>query len=340
LNKNRNPHLSKEEIEEYLKNYYGQEQVLWVSDGIIGDDTDGHIDDTVRFVNENTVLTVVEDNPEDENYEILQTNLRELQEMKLLDGSPLNIIELPMPDPVIWEDQRLPASYANFYISNKHVIVPTYRCEQRRNSFRNHPKMFPRKKSGRYRFHRNYLGIGQFSLFKPTRTEYEKGVNEFVKSGLTMKTADLVKPPLIAESPVNFECKVLEIKTLGTEAGAGNLVICEVLKIHIQKKFLDENGNLDQRKINLVSRLGANWYGITSEETLFEVPKPLQNKGIGYDQLPTEIKNSKIFTGNDLGMLANIEVLPTGNFYSDENKHSEAQQFLMQSKIEEACKNH
>lgn len=132
--------------------------------------------------------------------------------------------------------------------------------------------------------------------------------------------------------------QVLEIKTLGTEAGAGNLVICEVLKIHIQEKFLDENGNLDQRKLNLVSRLGANWYGITSEETLFEVPKPLQNKGIGYDQLPTEIKNSKIFTGNDLGMLANIEVLPTGNFYSDENKHSEAQQFLMQSKIEEAWK--
>jgi agmatine deiminase len=169
LNKNRNPHLSKEEIEEYLKNYYGQEQVLWVSDGIIGDDTDGHIDDTVRFVNENTVLTVVEDNPEDENYEILQTNLRELQEMKLLDGSPLNIIELPMPDPVIWEDQRLPASYANFYISNKHVIVPTYRCE-RRNSFRNHPKMFPRKKSGRNRFYRNYLGIRKFPLFEPTRT--------------------------------------------------------------------------------------------------------------------------------------------------------------------------
>lgn len=146
LNKNRNPHLSKEEIEEYLKNYYGQEQVLWVSDGIIGDDTDGHIDDTVRFVNENTVLTVVEDNPEDENYEILQTNLRELQEMKLLDGSALNIIELPMPDAVIWENQRLPASYANFYISNKHVIVPTYRCSKDEIALEIIQKCFPERK--------------------------------------------------------------------------------------------------------------------------------------------------------------------------------------------------
>jgi agmatine deiminase len=130
LNQNRNPHLSQAQIEQYLKDYYGQKQILWVSDGIVGDDTDGHIDDTVRFVNENTVLTVVEDNPEDENYELLQTNLRELQAMRLLNGEPLNIIELPMPDAVIYEDVRLPASYANFYISNGHVIVPTYRCDK------------------------------------------------------------------------------------------------------------------------------------------------------------------------------------------------------------------
>ena len=130
LNKNRNPHLSQAQIEQYLKDYYGQSQILWVSDGIVGDDTDGHIDDTVRFVNENTVLTVVEDNHEDENYELLQTNLRELQAMRLPNGEPLNIIELPMPDAVIYEDVRLPASYANFYISNGHVIVPTYRCEK------------------------------------------------------------------------------------------------------------------------------------------------------------------------------------------------------------------
>lgn len=130
LNPNRNPQFNQEEIESYLKDFYGVDQILWVDEGIVGDDTDGHIDDTIRFVNEDTVLTVVEKNPEDDNYEILQQNLKQLQEMKLLDGTPLNIIELPMPDPVIWEDQRLPASYANFYISNKHVIVPTYRCDK------------------------------------------------------------------------------------------------------------------------------------------------------------------------------------------------------------------
>jgi len=128
LNKNRNPHLTKDEIEDYLKNFYGIQQILWVSDGIVGDDTDGHIDDTVRFVNYNTVLTVVEDDVHDANYQLLQTNLLELKAMRLPDGQPLNIIELPMPSAVEYEGVRLPASYANFYISNAHVIVPTYRC--------------------------------------------------------------------------------------------------------------------------------------------------------------------------------------------------------------------
>ncbi len=127
LNPNRNPHLNQLQIEEYLYNYYGVKQVLWVDDGIVGDDTDGHIDDTVRFVNEDTVITVVEEDKNDDNYHLLQTNLKQLKEMQLPDGKSLNIIELPMPDAVIYEDQRLPASYANFYISNKHVIVPTFR---------------------------------------------------------------------------------------------------------------------------------------------------------------------------------------------------------------------
>lgn len=175
--------------------------------------------------------------------------------------------------------------------------------------------------------------VQQISL---ASTEYDKGVNEFQKSGLTMKPADLVKPPLIAESPVNFECKVLEVKPLGTEGGAGNLIICEVMKIHIQEKYLDADGNLDQKKLNLVSRLGGNWYGKTSPESLFEVPKPLLKKGIGYDKLPLEIKNSKIFTGNDLGMLANVETLPEGIFSADEDTHKEAQKQLLQSNIEKA----
>ncbi len=130
LNENRNPHLNRQQIETYLCSYYGVEQILWVDEGIIGDDTDGHIDDTVRFVNEDTVLTVIEENKSDENYALLQTNLKQLQQMRLLNGKQLNVIELPMPDEIIYEDQRLPGSYANFYISNRHVIVPTYRCDK------------------------------------------------------------------------------------------------------------------------------------------------------------------------------------------------------------------
>lgn len=126
LNENRNPHLTKEQIEQYLLDYYGQDQVLWLGDGIIGDDTDGHIDDITRFVTEDTVLTVVENDPNDENHPILQENLESLKTMRLLDGRPLNIVELPMPKPVIYEDQQLPASYANFYIANKTVIVPVF----------------------------------------------------------------------------------------------------------------------------------------------------------------------------------------------------------------------
>ena len=130
LNPNRNPHLNQQQIEEYLMNYYGVEQILWVDEGIVGDDTDGHIDDTVRFVNEDTVLTVVEENKNDENYEILQHNLKQLKQMRLLNGKQLNIIELPMPDAVEYDEQRLPAAYANFYITNKYVIVPTYRSSK------------------------------------------------------------------------------------------------------------------------------------------------------------------------------------------------------------------
>lgn len=181
----------------------------------------------------------------------------------------------------------------------------------------------------------NFDIVQQVSL---ASTEYENGINEFIKSGLTMKKADLVKPFLIAESPVNFECKVLEIKTFGNFGGAGNLVIAEVVKIHINEKYLDETGNLNQAKLDLVARLGNNWYSRNNENNLFEVPKPLATKGIGFDQLPDEIKFSKVFTGNDLGMLANVEKLPLGNYSSDESVHKKAQEFLLESKIAEAWK--
>ena len=129
LNANRNPHLNQMQIEKYLCDYYGAEQILWIDEGIIGDDTDGHIDDTVRFVNEDTVIAVVEENKQDENYNLLQQNLKQLNKMRLLNGKQLNIIELPMPCEVIYEEQRLPASYANFYISNHSVIVPVFNCK-------------------------------------------------------------------------------------------------------------------------------------------------------------------------------------------------------------------
>lgn len=127
LNTNRNPHLNQKQIEEYLHNYYGVENILWLGDGIVGDDTDGHIDDLTRFVNENTVVTVIEENKADENYTVLQENLKTLNGLKLENGKSLDIVELPMPSAVVYEDMRLPASYANFYIGNKFVIVPTFR---------------------------------------------------------------------------------------------------------------------------------------------------------------------------------------------------------------------
>lgn len=134
LNKNRNPHLSQKEIEQYLVDFYGVEHFLWLGDGIVGDDTDGHIDDITRFVNEDTVVTVVEEDKADENYHLLQENLKELKIMRLESGKQLNIVELPMPAPVIYEDQRLPASYANFYIGNEYVVVPTFRDEKNDDS--------------------------------------------------------------------------------------------------------------------------------------------------------------------------------------------------------------
>ena len=153
----------------------------------------------------------------------------------------------------------------------------------------------------------NYDIVQQMSL---SSTEYAEGVNEFVKSGLTHIPSELVKPYRVAESPVQFECKVNEIIELGQEGGAGNLIICEVVKIHINEAVLDENGNIDQYKIDLVSRMGGNWYS-RSNQGLFEVPKPISTLGIGVDNIPTFIKKSTVFDGNDLGMLGNIEALPS-----------------------------
>jgi agmatine deiminase len=126
LNENRNPHLTQKQIEEYLHNYYGVTNILWLGDGIVGDDTDGHIDDITRFVNEDTVVTVMESDRTDDNYALLKENRKLLDGMKLENGKSLNVVELPMPAAVVYEDMRLPASYGNFYIANNYVIVPTF----------------------------------------------------------------------------------------------------------------------------------------------------------------------------------------------------------------------
>ena len=146
LNANRNPTLNRSQLEKYLAGYYGVQQVLWVKDGIAGDDTDGHIDDTIRFVNRDTVITVVEENATDENYLPLQQNLSQLRKMRLLNGRQLNIVELPMPDAVIYDGQRLPASYANFYICNAAVIVPTFRSKNDERALRIIQECFPSRR--------------------------------------------------------------------------------------------------------------------------------------------------------------------------------------------------
>ena len=154
----------------------------------------------------------------------------------------------------------------------------------------------------------NYDIVQQMSL---SSTEYGKGVNEFEKAGLTPLASQTIKPPRVAESPVQFECRVNEVISLGTEGGAGNLVICEVLKMHINDAILDADGKIDPVKLDAVSRMGGNWYG-RAKQGMFEVPKPLSRLGIGFDQLPETIRTSKLLTGNDLAMLANVEVLPKG----------------------------
>jgi hypothetical protein len=197
----------------------------------------------------------------------------------------------------------------------------------------------------------NFDIVQQASL---SSTEYADGVNEFLKSGLTQIPSDIVKPYRVKESPVQFECKVNQIIALGTGGGAGNLVVCEVLKIHIDEKVLDENGAIDQRKIDLVSRLGNNWYS-RSNQGLFEVPKPIASLGIGVDAIPNFVKVSDVFCGNDLGMLGNVQALPTreevtifveNNFAvkgvlsaDDEKKiHQKAKEYLSQNDVLSAWK--
>ncbi|MFK5879100.1 MAG: flavin reductase family protein [Flavobacteriaceae bacterium] len=154
----------------------------------------------------------------------------------------------------------------------------------------------------------NYPIVEQMSL---ASTEYEKGENEFVKAGFTEVPSLKVKPPRVAESPVSFECVVDDIIELGDEGGAGNLIISRVVQIHIDNKYLDENGDLDTKKLDLVARLGGSWYSRVTEDSLFEIPKPIATKGIGVDQLPKHIFETEVLSNNNIGRLGNVERIPS-----------------------------
>ena len=149
--------------------------------------------------------------------------------------------------------------------------------------------------------------VHQMSL---ASSPYGSDVSEFEKAGFTSLVSDMITPPRVKESPVQFECKVNEVIELGDQGGAGNLIICEVLRIHVKESLLDQNEMIDQHKIDLVSRMGGNWYCRADKNSMFEIQKPITTCGIGFDALPTDIRNSSILSGNDLGQLAGIEQLP------------------------------
>ena len=160
----------------------------------------------------------------------------------------------------------------------------------------------------------NYDIVQQTSL---ASTEYPEGTNEVSKSGLTPLDSELIKSKRVAESPVQMECKVRQVIELGDQGGAGNLILAEVVMMHINENVLDSNGKIDQNKIELVARLGGNWYSKGFGDALFEVEKPLTTLGIGVDSIPQEIRNSKFLTGNDLGILGNVEHLPDETAVND-----------------------
>jgi len=194
----------------------------------------------------------------------------------------------------------------------------------------------------------DYNMVQQVSL---ASCEYPKEINEFIKAGFTAEDSTLIRPPMVKESKVKLECLVKEIKPLGTEGGAGNLVICEVIFMHIDDSILDENNKIDQTKLHHIARLGGDWYAKIDSSNLFKVPKPNTQLGIGIDALPSAIKNSKHLSGNDLGMLANIHVMPENKFenlpqniksaiadcnFNEESIHKLAKNLLQKNQIEEA----
>lgn len=188
----------------------------------------------------------------------------------------------------------------------------------------------------------NYDMVQQMSL---SSTEYDREINEFTKAGFTEVPSDTIRPPRVAEAPVQFECKVNQIISLGSEGGAGNLIIAEVVKLHVDENILDADGKIDPYKIDTVARLGGNWYS-RPKLSLFEVEKPLRTLGIGVDALPKVIRMSSILTGNDLGILGNLERLPfteeiehvkaTTDVSDEEQVHNKAHTMLSKGDAKEA----
>lgn len=190
----------------------------------------------------------------------------------------------------------------------------------------------------------NYDMVQQMSL---ASSPFPKGVNEFIKAGFTPIPSELVKPFRVKESPVQLECKVIEVKELGKLGGAGNLIICEIIKIHIDESVLNSENQIDTKKIDLVARMGDNWYCRATGDALFEVQKPITSIGVGFDAIPDLIKNSTILTGNNLGLLGSIETLPNKDeiqefrlslkpFSNEEEKHHYAKSLLELNKVKEA----
>lgn len=246
-----------------------------------------------------------------------------------------------------------PFSFFNVFSANPPILVfsparsgRTNKTKDTYNNIKSHPEVVINVV--------NYNIVHQMSL---ASSPFHSDINEFKKAGLTELDSESILPKRVAESPVQFECKVTEIKELGKEGGAGNLIICEILKIHINRNILNENKMIDQKKIDLVSRMGGNWYCRADNNSMFEINKPISSIGIGVDKIPNDILNSKILSGNDIGQLGGIEELPNENDVNDyklielsdlfvtleddpnkleEELHKEAKKLLLENKLNEA----
>lgn len=242
-----------------------------------------------------------------------------------------------------------PFSFFNLFSSNPPIVVFSPARRVRDGSIKHSLENV-------YEVPEVVINIVSYSLVQQASlasTEYPKGVNEFVKTGLTAVKSILVKPPRVKETPASLECKVKQIIPLGDQGGAGNLVICEVLLIHISEEILSPDQKVDPFKLDVVARMGEDWYCHAQGDAIFKVPKPLTKLGIGVDRIPERIRNSKVLTGNDLGMLGNVEQLPDersveefreNDFMQDavrkgeEKVHRLAHEFLLKGEIDNAWK--